>query len=307
MNPKADFTITFGLERDPFLRPGLSKATPIGVSLFTDDVVCYLYSESLIVPSLPIHHDIRKDIPSPQYLSSIEVWLDRLRELLPESFVGMRWGFEPSNALQPALFEVIGDFLMVVRFDLTYRRGFHQLIKRGDNDRTPEYQTSRLFFTFDFLPLLSHRSSSDHFSVRPLFETTWLGEKGRGYYLQGIWMDDSLTDFFTRLVDPEFEKSFPFHPVRCRFRSLSANTTFLRKESRSTLAALLQKLLELTDNDFKDIQMSLKNAEKAILGDLIESYRRKLDIGPKIPIPKTRIKSRRLAENGQVEFLVDEP
>lgn len=195
---------------------------------------------------------------------------------------------------------------MVVRFDLTYRRGFHQLIKQGDNDRTPEYQTSRLLFTFDFLPLGNYQPSRGYFSVRPLFDTTWIGEQGRGYYLQGIWMDDSLTDFFSRLVDPELEKSYPFYPVRCRFRSLSVNTPFLRKETRSSLASLLQKLLKMTDNDFKDIQTSLKNTEKAILVDLIESYRRKLELGTSTLIPKIRIKSRRLAENGQVEFFFDE-
>lgn len=305
MTPLSDFTITYHLSQDPFLTPGLSKSAPEMVSLFSDETISYFLREPLRIPSLPIHHHFQKAEPSSSYLTAIEGWLHRLRRLLPESFLGMQWGFEPSNALSPALFEEVGPFLMVIRFDLSFRRAFHRLVKRGDNDRTAEYETDRVFFTFDFLPLLPKQREAGCYDVRPLFDTTWVGEKGRGYYLQGIWMDDSLTEFFSRLVHPDLEISFPYYPLRCRFRSLSANTPNLDQGTRSRLVHLLQKILDLPDNVFKEIQITLKNQDRISGADLIQTYRQKLGLDGPFPIPDVKIKSKRLAENGQVEFIVD--
>lgn len=308
MTSDPDFEFTVRLPLRPVL--GEAARNPIqAVSLFPDEWVCFTVAHPIEVPSFPIHHDVRNPVPGTAYLAAIQRWLEGVRCPLSSLDPELVWGFDPRAPLQPILYRLVeraaGRFLMLLRFDLSYRRGFHNLLERGDTEVTHRYETRRLFFQFDFLPLGQADGDRGRFEVRRLFDPTWVGEVGRGYHLQGIWMDDALTEVFSRMVLPALERHFPFYPLRCRYLTLSAQAVLPNGQAVESLARVMETLARFPDNVFREIQRALRGSSELDPRSVAKEWQERLSAAALGEWPVPPVLEKRLAENGLVEYVVD--
>lgn len=312
MSRSIDFHFTYHLplEKDDELRASRDLThPPPEVSLFQGDKVCYTLAEPIRILSFPIHHDYRDPNPHPVYHEAITNMFSQFKLQLPFSLPMLQWGFDPRKILQPTLYHEIehqgNRFLFVVQFDLSFRSYWHRSLRRGDNNWTTEYETRRVMMSFDFLPLDLKLSDSNDYYVHQFFDSTWIGEEGRGYYLQGIWMDDDLTEFFSLFLMPDLEAYYPFFPLRCRYQSLSANTWKLSHDGVPKLLEFLTPIMSIPKSSLKEIQQQLKKSDSKQRAQLAQTYRSKLGISPPSQDSLPKIIEKRIAPNGLVEYVID--
>jgi len=220
---------------------------------------------SLIVPSMPVHHDVRKRNPSAEYLSGLSRVLESLVSALPAAFEGLIHYFDPSDAFHPGfyrLYQAEGSrYLFILRLDLSYRPHPHRVLRPGDNDRTAEYETRDIYVESEFIPLEAvenEGSDAVSFQVDELISQTWIGETGKGYTLRGIWMDADLSKFFTKLFLPDGKSVYPYFPLFCKYRTICAAPLGFDSEARSgALPAFHRQILFLRPR-IDAIQKALK-------------------------------------------------
>lgn len=179
------------------------------------------------VPSFPIHHDVRVRKPTDEYLQRIRPLVASIHEAVPQLLEGMTYMFDPAETLRPAFYQLYRleevAYLYLIRIDLLYRPQVQELLEKGSNDVTPRYRSDRITFEADFIPLKNVITRDDRvhaFKVDQYVSDTWIGETGRGYFVQGIWLDTELTKFFTKLFAPDGKRLYPFYPINCKYRSI---------------------------------------------------------------------------------------
>jgi hypothetical protein len=199
---------------------------------------------------------------------SMRELIRRIAALIPQSFQGLTYYFDPAENLKPCFYRLYkieeAVYLYLLRLDLAYRPFENSLVAPGTNDRTAVYTTRRLYVESEIIPLetvswLDGRASS--FMIRQLVSNTWIGETGRGYLVRGIWMDSGLTKFFSKLVLPEGVKSYPFYPLFCKYKTVCASAPVLRPEYRRKALPLLHRTIAFLGPEMDKIQNSLKNSE----------------------------------------------
>jgi hypothetical protein len=178
------------------------------------------FEEEFLVPSFPIHHDMKIAEPERDYMEALRELVKRITRRIPSAFHGLTYYFDSSEILKPCFFRLyrVGEaiYLYLLRIDLGYRPFEAELEEMGTNDRTPIYRTRRLYAESEFIPLESVSWKGEQveaFNIRQLISNTWIGETGRGYFLHGIWMDTGLSKFFTKLVLPDGGRIYPFYPL----------------------------------------------------------------------------------------------
>ncbi len=179
----------------------------------------------VVVPRLPIHHDVRRDEPGPEYSGAMALAVRRLAEAAPEAFEGLRYAFDPADILRPAFFAPLDHgsarYLYILRFDLLMKPYGARVITPGTNDLTPEYETKRVFFESELVPIRGSAGAGERvFKLMPYVSDTWIGETGKGYQVRGIWMDNDLTRFFTKIFLPPDRRMHPFYPLFCKYKSI---------------------------------------------------------------------------------------
>jgi hypothetical protein len=236
------------------------------------------------VPRFPIHHDVRVEKPSGDYVSSIRDLSGRLAELLPGIFRGLSYSFDPTDPLKPRFYKLykVEDsiYLFLLRLDLVFRHFQGEVIESGTNDVTPVYRTKRLFMDSELIPLEGirmDRGQARSFTVRQLVSETWIGETGRGYLQHGIWMDNDLTRFFTKLVLSEKVSLYPYFPLFCKYKTVCAQAAPPTPEQRKCLLPLLHRSIAFLAPEMGRIQSSLKTRKFS------ESLPEYLDIRARIP------------------------
>jgi hypothetical protein len=167
----------------------------------------------------------------------------------------------------------------MLKVDLGYKANEHEVIQPGTNDSTPEYRSSKVFLEGIVIPLESVELESGKvagFGVKQTVSQTWIGETGRGYFVQGIWMDYELTKFFSKLFVPTSKKTYPFYPFQCRYRTICSTVIETDSELRKKNPPLLHRAVEFVAPVMDEIQESLKDADFSEDLDAFSALKRKL-------------------------------
>ncbi|MFW6215633.1 MAG: hypothetical protein ACOC45_06770 [Alkalispirochaetaceae bacterium] len=229
------------------------------------------------VPSFPIHHDVRVRNPDDRYLEKLRGLVEDIHRVVPQLLFDMTYMFDPGDILRPSFYQLyrIGGqpYLYLVKLDLLFRHHAHEVIEKGSNDETPRYKTRRITLEADFIPLKSILTENEKvhaFKVDQYISDTWIGETGRGYFVQGIWLDTELTKFFSKLFAPEGKRLYPFYPVNCKYRSICYSVIDVDPEGRKRRLPELHRIRQFLAPHMEEIQEALR--EESFSPDL-ETYR----------------------------------
>ncbi|MGO9310310.1 MAG: hypothetical protein ACLQDL_14990 [Spirochaetia bacterium] len=232
----------------------------------------------LTVPHFQIHHDVRQPEPSAAYLSSLTAVTEQIVQRAPQVLKGLTYFFDPAEILRPCFYHVyrVGDelFLYMLRVDLMMRAAEGTVVERGTNDTTPAYSSRHLFLEATLIPLeevLRQGEKVQGFHIRQTISQTWIGEFGRGYFQQGIWMDADLTKFFSKLFLPAEKKTYPYYPYLCRYKTVCQSVIGLDPDARAAAVPLLHRSLEFLLPEMDQIQAEMKNAA---FSEQMEIYRK---------------------------------
>lgn len=222
--------------------------------------------EDFIIPSLPIHHDVRQPRPSPEYLKSLQQILEHILPLTPGVFNELTYLFDPREIMKPCFFKLYkidqAHYLYLVQVDLIYRSREAQILDKGNNDFTARYSSRRLFLETLFIPLdrvVVEEDKIRSFIVKQTISSTWVGEVGRGYFVQGIWIDNELTRFFSKLFLPEGKRTYPFYPYVCKYRTICQNLIRLNPEARKIYLPYLHRTIQFLSPAMKRIEQSMRD------------------------------------------------
>jgi len=182
--------------------------------------------ESVVVPQLPIHHDIHRLVPDAPYIRALNDVIKQLVKLLPDCFAGLTYFFDPAEILRPCfyhLYRIENDiYLYLLRLDLSPHPLEIDILQPGTNDITPAYSAKRLYFESEIVPLEAVIWDSGRvkaFTLKQIISQTWIGETGKGYRVRGIWMDSDLSKYFSRLFLAPGKRLYPFYPLFCKYRT----------------------------------------------------------------------------------------
>ncbi len=223
-------------------------------------------SEDFFIPSFPIHHDVTVRTPTERYLETLKILLSGVVPLVPQVFNELTYFFDPSDILRPGFFQLykIGEthYLYILKLDLAFRTHDHTLIQQGTNDSTAEYRSQKLFLEGTVIPLDSVErldSKVAGFKVKQTIDQVWIGETGRGYMVQGIWIDHELTKFFTKLFLPPQKRIYPYYPFRCKYKTICQELIDFDRQGRRKSAPYLHKALTFVTPLMGIIQKSLRS------------------------------------------------
>jgi len=217
------------------------------------------------VPSLPIHHDVRLPRPEGPYAAAVCEVIEQLARLAPGMFRELTYAFDPTDVLKAHFHRVYScggrTYLYLLTVDLTFRPKEHAAVSRGTNDMTAAYRGRRLFVEPVFVPVDAGDAAGEplSFEVRQSFSQTWLGERGRGYFVQGIWIDNDLTKFFSKLFLPAGTRAYPFTPFVCRYRTVCETIIDLSPAGRLRRLPCLHRALEFIAPALRRIERELRS------------------------------------------------
>ncbi len=221
------------------------------------------------VPHFPIHHDVRINRPSERYRESLANLLRQLAVAVPQVFRGVNYYFDPGDILRPSFFQVfkVGEdhYLYVLKVDVKFRTHEGEVVEGGTNDTTSEYRTNKIFLDATLIPLDEVKSNNGGgpmtFTVKQTISSTWIGETGRGYMVQGIWMDHELTKFFSKLFVPQGIRFYPYYPFLCRYRTICHTVLHLSPQGRKQHVPNLHRALQFVVPEMRNIENALRNTE----------------------------------------------
>jgi hypothetical protein len=209
-----------------------------------------LLEDEYTVPHISIHHDVRLPKPSAAYAASLLEVTGQLARLAPQVFKDLTYFFNPVETLRPSFYHLYTvedrSYLYLLRVDLMMHASEGTVIERGTSDTTPCYRSRKLFLEAAVVPLTGASSNGDGTGVFRVMQTvsqTWIGEKGRGYFREGIWMDADLTKFFSRLFLPADRRVYPYYPYPCKYQTVCLFPVRLSSGDRAAAAPTLHRSL----------------------------------------------------------------
>jgi len=224
--------------------------------------------EEFFVPSFPIHHDVSSQTPTERYLETLKIFLSGVVPLVPQVFGELTYFFDPTDILKPGFFQLykMGDthYLYILKVDLGFKTHDHILIQQGTNDSTAEYRTQNLFLEGTVIPLESVEkldTKISSFKIKQTIDQVWIGETGRGYMVQGIWIDHELTKFFTKLFLPPQKRTYPYYPFQCKYKTICQEIIDFDAQGRKKSAPYLHRALTFVTPLMKVIQKSLQTED----------------------------------------------
>jgi len=219
------------------------------------------------VPSFPIHHDVRNKVPQDDYLKKIKGVLSQIVDLCPSLLEGLNYSFDPTDTLKVVFFSIYRleeqNYLYVLKIDLSPRHGTMRIVVPGTNDVSPQWRSNKLFIDSELIPVADITKTLEGYLISPKqsISETWIGETGRGYFVQGIWLDRDLTKFFSKLFLPKGKKMYPFYPFNCRFRAVCATVIHLSAEGRKQDLADLHQARKFIEQQMANIELALHKSE----------------------------------------------
>jgi len=220
------------------------------------------------VPQLPIHHDVRRTVPDTSYRELLGQTLEQVVRLAPEPFQELTHLFDPAETLRPVFFQLHRieerQYVHLLRLDLMFRPQVHRVLRKGDNDNTAAYSSDQLYIEALSVPL--ERTESEAGTPRELWidqtlSNTWVDETGRGYFVQGIWIDNDLTRFFSKLFLPPGARLYPFFPFVCKYKTVCQTVIHFAPEERRGQLPLLHRALQFLRPSMPEIEASMKSGE----------------------------------------------
>jgi hypothetical protein len=219
------------------------------------------------VPHFPVHHNILKKEPDSAYLNNLTFIISQLMEVAPEVFAGLTYWFDAEDIHRPVFFKLYRHepdlFLYLLKVDLTFRHAAHEVIEKGDNDTTPYYRTRQLFLEAQLIPVtqvIQKAGGASGFVINQVISQTWIGERGRGYFVQGIWMDDDLSKFFSKLFVPPKVRIYPYYPYTCKYKTICRNVITLAPQFRAKGLDNFLKVIDFLSPHLTDIQNDLRES-----------------------------------------------
>ena len=76
--------------------------------------------------------------------------------------------------------------------------------------------------------------------------------------VHGVWQDNDLTKFFSRLVLPEGVRVYPYFPLYSKYKTVCAQAPFPGPEFRKRVLPLLHRAIAFLAPRMDEIQQSLK-------------------------------------------------
>jgi hypothetical protein len=238
-----------------------------------------LLEKPVTIPSFPIHHAIENRQPPPGYTAIIKNLCEYLMENFPSLAADTVWYFDPSVIHSPSFYRIVTvegqKYLYLLMIDLTCRPLESRIIEVGSNNRTHAYQTNRLYFECDYLPVEEVNSSGNSITLSQTIPVTWKGEAGQGYMLHGIWMDSDINKFFSKLILPAGKRIHPYYPVTCKQHCVSMNAFGqhgpelfhrIRKYIEPSLESILAELQTKTFSEQLPLFVELKKKIPSELG-----------------------------------------
>ncbi len=239
--------------------------------------------EEFEVPHLPVHHDVRLPRPEPAYLDRLREVIDQLVRLAAPVFQELTHLFDPREILRPSFFKIYSvddsSYLYLLQVDLLFRPSEHRTVAKGDNDRTPRYATRQLFLDAQLIPLERVTTEDGRirsFTIRQLISNTWIGEVGRGYFQQGIWMDNELTRFFTRLFLPSGKRVYPFYPYLCRYKTVCQSLIRLSAEGRRQKLPYMHRAIQFLAPVMGQVEASMREGTFSENNETFQQLRRQV-------------------------------
>ena len=283
-----DFTLNFNQNEDSFLKS----------------------EREFTVPSFAVHHDVSIEKPSEEYLSSMRRLIRELTAIYPSVFRGTKYYFDPSEILNPCFIQFFkaqdAFYLYLFRLDLNIRLADCRILTQATNDRTAEYSSSKLFFESLLIPAerSEQNGSALNIPVKRLFSSTWIGETGTGYHLNGQWIDREVTKFLSRLFLPENLRNYPYYPLCCDFNTVCCAPSDLSPEGRKFFLTYFHRLLPFIDPEISDIENEFKSEKFDKQNPLY------LELKKKVPDEWTKVWSSLkisayLNENEMKEYLLE--
>jgi len=192
-----------------------------------------------IVPNFPIHHDSDKKTPEKTYLDALEKLMTQIIPYTSSIFSKMTYFFDQTEVFHPCFYQIYKYkeqlYLYLIRLDILFKPSDGTIIESGSNDVTNSYKTSHLYLESDLIPITGYNSENgkiNGFNIEQNISDTWIGESGRGYMLEGIWMDLELTKYLSKLFLPEGKNSYPYYPFTCKYKTFCHTLADLSVEGR---------------------------------------------------------------------------
>ncbi|MFW5785735.1 MAG: hypothetical protein ACOCYC_00705 [bacterium] len=252
-------------ETNDLLRDAEAKPVPYTRHYSQGEDFFIRLDRTVEVPHLPIHHDVRSTRPTKSYIEPLRSFLSQVVPALAEVFSELTYFFDPGEIMRPAFFRLykVEDttYLYLLRLDLHYNPNLFEVIDNGSNDVAPAFRTDRLFMDADLIPIeriLYRDNAISGFEVEQLVSQTWIGETGRGYFVQGIWLDRELTKFFSKLFLPKGRRFYPYYPFTCKYRSICHTVVDLTSQGRKALLPLLHRVRGFLLPHMDEIQDALR-------------------------------------------------
>ncbi|MCX7040381.1 MAG: hypothetical protein NT005_14755 [Spirochaetes bacterium] len=269
--------------------------------------------EEFTVPHFPIHHDVRRAEPSAEYLRALSRVLEQVAALAPQTLRDLAYFFDPAEILRPCFFKLyrIDDsaYLYLLRVDLAMKASDCTVVRRGTNDTTAEYRSRKLFLENTVVPLSEvlrdEQGRVKALRVRQTISQTWIGEFGRGYFQQGIWMDLDLTRFFSRLFLPAAKRTYPFYPFLCKYKTVCQSVIDLSPEGRTTTLPSLHRAIGFLLPAMEAIQSEMRHGGFAEDMKIFRDLKARVPEAWYEPWKSIRVESY-LNESEMKEFRVDD-
>ncbi len=220
----------------------------------------------ITVPHFPIHHDSGNTTPEKTYMDALEKLLKQIIPFTSSIFSNLTYFFDQSEIFHPCFYQVYKYkeqlYLFLIRLDLHFKPSDGIIVEAGSNDVTNAYKTNHLYLESDLIPITGYSSKNGKitgFKIEQNISDTWIGESGRGYLLEGIWMDLELTKYLSRLFIPAGKKIYPYYPFTCKYRTICHTLADLSVNGRKKHLLYLHTARAFALPIIEDIQEELKH------------------------------------------------
>lgn len=217
------------------------------------------------VPHFPIHHDSSRSAPEKTYINALENLIKQIIPYTSSVFSNLTYFFDQTEIFHPCFYKVYKYkdqlYLYLIRLDLHFKPGYGTIVEKGSNDITNAFKTRNLYLESNLIPITGHSSVNGKitgFNIEQIISDTWIGESGRGYLLEGIWMDLELTKYFSRLFLPDGKKTYPYYPFTCKYRTFCHTLINFSTEGRKKHLLYLHTARKFTIPLLKKIEEELK-------------------------------------------------
>ena len=266
--------------------------------------------KTVIIPQFKIHHDFKNPYPDDKYMTNL---ISIIKELLP--FINClitdtTYYFDPAEPLRPVFYKLYNleekYYLYLVRFDFSFKPHNCEILEKGNNDITHKFSTENIFLDIDLLPIEKvierDKNTTDYF-IRQSVSQTWIGETGRGYFIQGIWMDNELTKFFTNIFLNKEILSYPYYPFTCKYRTLTHFPLKFEPLYREKHITILDRSYNFLLPFMREVEKVFKDFLFSKEMDIYKSIKEKIDINWYDDFSNLKI-SRYLNNHGMKEYEV---